>query len=115
MRLPILVGRTSNPFTLINFLANVQEEKPITLHANACRHLLDIDDLVPVLTPFAGMTRVRETINIPGSEKISVPRLADKIETVCTRKAYSPGMIQVPAMTYRPMQAKQSLSVELII
>ncbi len=87
VRLPILVGRTSNPYTLINFLANaVKEEKPITLHANACRHLLDIDDLVPVLAPFAGMTRMRETINIPGSEKISVPELAEKIENVLHRK-----------------------------
>lgn len=87
IRLPILVGRTSNPYTLINFLANaVREERPITLHANACRHLLDIDDLVPVLTPFAGMTLVRETINIPGSDKISVPRLAEKIENVMHKK-----------------------------
>lgn len=87
VRLPILVGHTSNPYTLINFLANaIRNQQPIQLHAKACRHLLDIDDLVAVLTPFAGITPLRETINVPGSDKIPVPALAEKIESVLHQK-----------------------------
>lgn len=83
VRLPILVGRTPNPHTLINFLVNaIREKRPIELHTRACRHILDIDDLVPALLPFTNDTTIRHTVNIPGSEKITVPELITKLQSV---------------------------------
>jgi hypothetical protein len=83
VRLPILVGHTSNPYTLINFLANaIRLQRKIHLHAQACRHILDIDDLVPLLTPFAAQPAMQQVINIPGSQKIPVPDLIHKMEFV---------------------------------
>lgn len=83
VRLPILIGHTANPYTLINFLANaIRLHRKIHLHAQACRHLLDIDDLVPILTPYAAQPATKQIINIPGSQKIPVPQLIHKMESV---------------------------------
>jgi len=82
-RLPILVGRTDNPHTLINFMVSaIREKRHFEVHAKACRHLLDIDDLVPSLAPFADDPQIRTVLNIPGSQKISVPVLVSKIQTI---------------------------------
>jgi hypothetical protein len=87
VRLPILVGHTPNPYTLINFLANaILEQKQINLHAKACRHILDIDDLVPMLMPYGNDPKIRKVINIPGSAKITVPDLVTKLESVLHKK-----------------------------
>ena len=81
VRLPILVGHTPNPHTLINFLVSaIREKRPIELHSEACRHILDIDDLVPVLQRYALDQDIRHTVNIPGSKKITVPELVTKIQ-----------------------------------
>ncbi|MEO6133111.1 MAG: NAD-dependent epimerase/dehydratase family protein [Saprospiraceae bacterium] len=83
VRLPILIGHTNNPFTLINFLVTAIREKiKIQLHTRACRHLLDVDDLVPALTPFHSHSKRQVTINILGSKKISVPLLVTKLESI---------------------------------
>jgi nucleoside-diphosphate-sugar epimerase len=87
VRLPILVGRTDNASTLINFLVNaIKEKRPIQLHSNACRHLLDIDDVVPLMTPFYSDVKTQHIINIPGSKKITIPDLVRKIEFVLNKK-----------------------------
>jgi hypothetical protein len=83
VRLPILVGRTSNPHTLINFMVSaIREKRAIDVHARACRHLLDIDDLIPMLTPFAFDPGIRQVLNIPGSQKIPVPVLVSKLQLI---------------------------------
>ena len=83
VRLPILIGDTENPYTLINFLVRaIQENRPIPLHLHACRHLLDIDDLVPQLQKHLDPLQQIQWINIPGSEKLPVPELVHKIEAL---------------------------------
>lgn len=81
IRLPILVGHTLNPHTLINYMVSaIRDQRPIEVHARACRHLLDIDDLIRLLTPYAFDAKIRLVLNIPGSQKIQVPVLVSKIE-----------------------------------
>jgi nucleoside-diphosphate-sugar epimerase len=87
VRLPIMLGNSPNPFTLINFLVNaISKSRPLELHAKACRHLLDIDDLVPVLFKFIQETQTRNRINILGSEKITIPELVKKIESILHKR-----------------------------
>ena len=82
-RLPILVGHTSNPHTLINYMVTaIREKKNLDVHARACRHLLDVDDLVPLLSPYAFNPKIKVVLNIPGSQKIMVPVLVSKIEAL---------------------------------
>jgi dTDP-4-dehydrorhamnose reductase len=82
-RLPILVGHTPNPHTLINYMVEaIREKKKLDVHARACRHLLDIDDLVNILVPYAFNPHIKAVLNIPGSQKIMVPVLVSKIESL---------------------------------
>lgn len=87
VRLPIIAGNSSNPYTLINFLVNaIRSNTRIQLHAKACRHLLDIDDLVPIILPYINEKISRLDLNIPGSEKISLPQLINEIENEMQRR-----------------------------
>ena len=86
-RLPILLGDTENPHTLINFLMNaILEDQPITLHAHACRHLMDIDDLVPLLEHHAEKNSPHQMLNLPCSEKLPVPALISKMEQILGKR-----------------------------
>jgi len=83
VRLPIMVSSGKNPHTLINYLCNaIFTQLPVSLHKNACRHLLDIDDLVPLLKPYLAPVPVHLQLNIPGSEKITIPDLVHEMETI---------------------------------
>lgn len=87
VRLSIMIGHSTNPHTLINYLVNaIKEKRPIELHANACRHLLDIDDLLPELTSYLEEEKPRKSVNILGSQKIKVPDLISKIEVILDKK-----------------------------
>lgn len=83
VRLPIMIGQTSNPNTLINFLVNsINAQTPIQLHSNACRHLLDVDDLVTLLGPYLNNETIQKELNVPGSQQIKIPDLINEIEKV---------------------------------
>jgi nucleoside-diphosphate-sugar epimerase len=83
VRLPIMVSSGNNPHTLINYLHNaITKQIPMSLYKNACRHLLDIDDLFDLLNPYLVPDPVQLQINIPGSEKITIPDLVYEIETI---------------------------------
>ena len=89
VRLPNLVGRTSNPNTLTNFLRDrIVGEEPFELHRNACRYLMDVDDMVQDLSPL--LTRgdlAGSTMNACGSDAIALPVLVATMERVLGRKA----------------------------
>ena len=53
LRLPQVVGNTTNPYTLTNFLRDrIILHEPIDVWANAERNLIDIDDVVAIGTEF---------------------------------------------------------------
>ncbi len=82
-RLPIMVSSAHNPHTLINYLYHaITKQIQISLHKNACRHLLDIDDLFNLFIPYLVPDLVQHQINIPGSEQITIPDLVYEIETI---------------------------------
>ena len=87
VRLPIMIGPSPNPNTLVNFLLNaLQKGIPVTLHQNACRYLLAIDDLFPLLSPYLETLGGKQIINIPGSPKTSLIELVQLMEDVLQTK-----------------------------
>lgn len=87
IRLPILVGRSDNPHTLMNYLVNaIESGEVIELHKNACRYLLDIDDVVPLLTKYSSLRNIKKVLNVPGSTKISIPVLVSSLETILKKR-----------------------------
>ncbi len=81
IRLPIMLGHSDNPHTLINYLVRaILDQIPIQVHAHACRHLLDIDDLVPFVRPYFLRYQENICVNVVGSETIYAPALMRKLE-----------------------------------
>ena len=66
VRLPQIVGRNKNKFTLTNFLyKNIKLGKPTILWKNSIRNLIDIDDIVKILKKYLkNKPQINTTINI---------------------------------------------------
>jgi len=88
-RLPILVGKTSNQHTLCNFIANqINASNPINIFVNACRYLIDIDDLKHVLPAFINNEFYRNlAIDVNFNNQTSMETLVTIFERQLNKKA----------------------------
>jgi len=88
-RLPNLVGRSDNLHTLTNFIYHqIKNELVIPVFANAKRYLMDVDDVVSLLSPLIsqkGFVNRRE--NIFFNQAISTSALIKIFERILKRKA----------------------------
>jgi len=83
-RLPTLIADTPNSNTLFNFfLNNLRSGNKLPVHANACRYLLDIDDVAHIV-PFIieDNSYNRQAINIAFDNPITVPEMVKSFEEV---------------------------------
>ncbi len=81
-RLPIVVGRSANPHTLMNYIFNkIKNNETITVHTNACRFLIDVDDVTKYLSPIIESEMARsEMINVHLNNQIHISRLIELFE-----------------------------------
>lgn len=88
-RLPIVVGRSDNPHTLMNFLYNsILNQDKIKVFKNAARYLIDIDDIQQLLSSFLLTEFMRNTVvNVVFNEGIKVTDLVNLFEAVTQKKA----------------------------
>jgi len=87
-RLPILVGHTKNPFTLCNHIANqINSNKPIKIFKNACRYLIDVDDLSLILPIFIeNKSYINITIDVNYNNQITMENLVAIFENLLRKK-----------------------------
>jgi nucleoside-diphosphate-sugar epimerase len=88
-RLPQVVGYTDNPHTLINYLRqHIVDCMPFEVWAKAERNLIDIDDVVAIVTEMArepqGLPRV---VNVAGLRSTPMPEIIRLLESSLGRKA----------------------------
>lgn len=89
LRLPQVVGATSNPTTLTNFLhARISREEAFTVWTKAERNLIDIDDIVAIGSalieqPPAGTA----VIPIASARSLTMPELVKIFEVVLGKSA----------------------------
>ena len=78
-RLPIVVGETKNENTLFNFFKNsLKKNEPIKIQKDAYRYLIDVNDLVCVISNILANNSNKSIImNICYDNKISVFNLVD--------------------------------------
>ena len=83
-RLPIVVGKTDNKFTLFNFFKNkISKNEEVTIQKNATRYLVDIDDVFKVLSKVINSNQFTNCIiECSFSQKISVISMVDIIKKV---------------------------------
>lgn len=87
-RLPQLVGKTDNPNTLCNFLYNkIIADEIITVFENACRYLMDVNDVVKLLSPMINSGHFDNSIiDVNFNNKITINELLDIFEIAVKKK-----------------------------
>lgn len=122
-RLPIMVGPSGNPNTLINFLKDcITKGKKFNLHANAHRYLMSVSDLEKMVAPMIGdSTFINKTHNIFTSKRLKVLEIVNELEKIigaeakfdqnekgdCYDVELSPNVLHHPA--YRVREASEIL------
>ncbi len=88
-RLPILVGKTPNANTLTNFLFNcISQNKTFSLHKNACRYIMDVDDVKILLAPIIKSNSYsNKIINVHFGNQIFIAELVEMLEQSIKEKA----------------------------
>ena len=77
IRLPNVVGKTSNQHTLTNFIsAKITKGETLKIHKNASRFLMDIDDVSALVTKIISENKFHnKTINVCFNNPIRLPEL----------------------------------------
>jgi nucleoside-diphosphate-sugar epimerase len=89
LRLPQVVGRTSNPNTLANFIArHIADGTELTVWRNALRCLVDVDHVAGVAVHLLSQSsRLGTTQEVAPPETVTMPALVAMMEKVMHRKA----------------------------
>jgi nucleoside-diphosphate-sugar epimerase len=89
VRLPQIAGRTPNPHTLLNYLyARVTRSEKFTLWTQATRNVIDIDDVVAIVTRLLANTEVRcITVNVANSMSYPIDEIVAMMEKVVGKRA----------------------------
>ncbi|NII56424.1 NAD-dependent epimerase/dehydratase family protein [Luteibacter sp. SG786] len=88
-RLPQVVGYTDNPYTLINYLRqHIVECTPFEVWSKAERNLIDIDDVVAIVTEMVRDPREQpRVVNVAGLRSTPMPEIVRLLERSLGRKA----------------------------
>jgi len=88
-RLPIVVGKNTNPFTLTNFLFNkIKNNEKFTLFDKAHRYLIDIDDLGLILSSMINVGKFdNQILDVCFNNKTSILELIAIFEKIINKKA----------------------------
>lgn len=86
-RLPNVVGKSSNPNTLTNYIFNqIKKCGSIDVYKNACRYLIDVDDVVQIVE----MTKneSNKVINLNFDNRITMAELIFNFENILDLKVH---------------------------
>ena len=86
-RLPIVIGKTDNKFTLFNFFQKkLSTNQELFIQKNAYRYLVDVDDVSNVLSQIIESKNfLNSTIEVTFSESISVLEMANVMKkAICS-------------------------------
>jgi len=88
-RLPQVVGRTTNPNTLTNYLASrISDGVEFTVYAGAERNLVDIDDIAAIAPELlSNPAHAGRATPIVARYPVAVPKLVSMLEDILGRKA----------------------------
>jgi nucleoside-diphosphate-sugar epimerase len=89
VRLPILMGKTTNPNTFFNFIANsIIHNRTLCVHRNASRYLFDADDLEKLFPVILKETLrdKRTEINVAFDNACGVPEIVEMIENITDKQ-----------------------------
>lgn len=83
LRLPQVVGKTSNPYTLLNFLfAHISCSKRFGLWQNAKRNIIDVDDLVLTTLELIKTFDKKMVYNVANPKNYSMKDIVSEMGTI---------------------------------
>lgn len=87
IRLPIVVGKSTNPHTLINFLYNsiISGEK-FQVYQNASRYLLDLDDVVKLTKLLIDKSKANLNVSLVFDDRTSVIEIVKILTRISGKK-----------------------------
>lgn len=90
IRLPNLVGKSTNPNTLTNYFAGcIKSEKNIGIDEYAVRHLIDVDDLCQIMNEIkSAYGKSNITVNVITDKPLTAEAILDLLEVVMLKKAH---------------------------
>ncbi len=87
LRLPTLVGKTTNPHTFFNYMkSKIINNEEVIVYKNAWRYLLDADDLkviIPILTRFTELKNT--TINTAYNNAMTVESIVLQMDKILNK------------------------------
>lgn len=88
-RLPEVVGNGGNEKNIVNYIFNsIRNEQPFEIWVNACRRLIDIDDIVRIITQIIQEKEsINKIINITTDYKTSIEEIQKILEKLMSKKA----------------------------
>lgn len=88
LRLPQVVGPSTNPHTLANFLADrIRRGERFTIWSRAERNLVDVEDVARIAAEMIGQASAPAVLTIAGSESLHMPALVAIFERTLGRPA----------------------------
>ncbi|MEW6467717.1 MAG: NAD-dependent epimerase/dehydratase family protein [Bacteroidota bacterium] len=89
IRLPNVVGRSTNPYTLTNHLFDrIRQNLPVEIHRYASRHLIDADDVGSFVSRLIRSEKtLNSATNVCLDNKMGISDLVDIFEEVLGKKA----------------------------
>lgn len=89
LRLPNVVGHSTNPHTLCNHIRDsILSGRTINVQVSACRYLMGVDMVTAACTPLLLSERSRDrSINVCFDHPVPVPELVSAMERVLHKKA----------------------------
>jgi nucleoside-diphosphate-sugar epimerase len=88
LRVTNVVGKSSNPFTVFNFLSEkIKCEEPFEIWQNGCRNFVDISDLVEITISLLHENIPVNSFILANPYFYSVPEIVERLEIAIGKKA----------------------------
>ena len=83
IRLPQVVGRSTNPYTITNFIyLSIKNQKPFTLWEKAKRNLIDVDDVVKIVAALDVVDIKHHIINVANVTNYKILDIVTEFEKI---------------------------------
>lgn len=88
LRISNAVGKGGNPNLLLNYLArSIKENKVLTIHKNATRNLIDVEDIKNIVLKYIESDIHNKIVNIAYTDNFKIPDIITAFQDILNIKA----------------------------
>lgn len=88
LRISNAVGKGGNPNLLLNYLArSIKENKVLTIHKNATRNLIDVEDIKNIVLKYISSNSYNKIVNVAYTDNFKIPDIITAFQDILNIKA----------------------------